>query len=156
MFPVHQSIQFGDRSFDVTIAATAHFINSRKSSLPEFVAGSLIAVVIVLVCLVSTVALAVVVREKGRSERRVLLERHKQAVAAASKEAHERTIAYACHQLRYYPLLKLRFICLLVARSLSGGAFTMFAFVSWGVGLQEPIACRRWCRSVHHGGHSVH
>ena len=95
-----QALQFGDRSFDVTIAAMPHYIASRKSSLPEFVVAFAVTLVVFAVGFVATAAIAVVVREHGIAERRLLQEVHKQAVIEASKEAHERTIAYACHQLR--------------------------------------------------------
>ena len=97
-----QSTHFGSRSLDITIAAMPNFISSRKSNLPEFVAAFAFIVVVTLVGVISLVALVMAVRHSSVAERRLLTERHKQALVAASKDAHERTIAYACHQLRYY------------------------------------------------------
>jgi hypothetical protein len=57
--------------------------------------------VLVLVCLLSAVALLHLNRVQAESKRRQLEERHEVKVISVAKEAHERTIAYACHQLRY-------------------------------------------------------
>jgi hypothetical protein len=53
-----------------------------------------------LVCFMFVVSVTLRLRERSDASRRLLEENHKKSILEAAKEAHERTIAYACHQLR--------------------------------------------------------
>ena len=96
-----QFVQFADRRLQVEIAARPEFISRRRTSMPTFVLGLSLGMVLVLVCLLSAVLFIQVGRSRAAIRQRIVEEEHKKSVVQAAKEAHEKTIAYACHQLRY-------------------------------------------------------
>ena len=95
-----QDIDFGDREFTVTIAARPEFIARRQSSLPQVVLGFALGIVVVMVSLGVVMAVVQVIRARAALNAAVTHEKHKTSLIEASKAAHEKTIAYACHQLR--------------------------------------------------------
>ena len=94
-------MRFGERDLTVIVAARPEFISKRRSNLPEVVLAFCLAMVAVLVGLLVVGVAILRGRERVKQQRRVAEEEHRIVVAEASKQAHERTIAYACHQLRY-------------------------------------------------------
>ncbi len=94
---------YGARQFRLQVAAMPAFLNARYTSNPRFVLGFSLGIVLVLVALFALLAWYVFAREK--QSRKAEDQRRKQhsLLVKAAKEAHERTIAYACHQLRCVP-----------------------------------------------------
>ena len=76
------------------------FVSARQTSNPEFVLGFSLGIVLVLVALFALMALYVYAREKQSARVEEERRKHHTLLVKAAKEAHERTIAYACHQLR--------------------------------------------------------
>ena len=97
---VCQPLSFGDRVFDVTVAARPEFINVRRTDMPDIVLGVCIGIVVVLVVLITIVGMVLYRKQKEAMMKRAREEQHRLSIVEASKLAHERTIAYACHQLR--------------------------------------------------------
>ena len=95
-----QSLRFGERDLVVTIAARPEFISKRRSNLPEVVLAFCLVLVVVLVGLLVVGVVILQARARTKEQRRLAEEKHRIMLAEASKQAHERTIAYACHQLR--------------------------------------------------------
>ena len=95
-----QPLTFGDRVFDVTVAARPEFISVRRTDMPDIVLGVCIGIVVVLVVLITVVGMALYRKQKEAMMKRAREEQHRLSIVEASKLAHERTIAYACHQLR--------------------------------------------------------
>jgi malonyl CoA-acyl carrier protein transacylase len=96
-----QALHIFGRTCDVVIAARPSFIARRRTTMPLSVLGLSVGIVLVVVCLLSAVLALHQHRVRGEMKQRQLREEHQLNVVNAAKEAHERTIAYACHQLRY-------------------------------------------------------
>jgi hypothetical protein len=95
-----QELVFGDRVFNVTFAARQEFLSRRLTNLPEFVFGFCLGMVIVVVVLLSVVAAVQYSKAKAVMQKHHVEEQYRLSILQASKLAHERTIAYASHQLR--------------------------------------------------------
>ena len=96
-----QILRFAERDLLVTIAARPEFITKRRTNLPEVVLVFCLVLVVVLVGLLVVGVAIQQARSREKEQRRLAEEQHRMKLAEASKQAHERTIAYACHQLRY-------------------------------------------------------
>ena len=96
-----QHLKFGGRALSVQIAARPEFVAGRRSTMPSFVLAFAIGMVVIVVSLLALMALVQFTREQPELRRRIMQEQHKMSLVEASKAAHEKTIAYACHQLRY-------------------------------------------------------
>ena len=94
-------MRFAERDLLVTIAARPEFITKRRTNLPEVVLVFCLVLVVVLVGLLVVGVAIQQARSREKEQRRLAEEQHRMKLAEASKQAHERTIAYACHQLRY-------------------------------------------------------
>jgi hypothetical protein len=90
----------GSLPLRMTIAALPNFIRSRRSDNPVYVLafalGTNIAVILLFVLA------SVYWRKDALARERLLLaaEQHQRRLMETAKDAHEKTIAYACHQLR--------------------------------------------------------
>jgi signal transduction histidine kinase len=97
---VMQSISFEDRALNLTIAATGSFVTSRQTNSPDIA----MVIVLAIVALMMVVAVAFVVvfyrKHVEMLEQEYVREQHKRVVADAARDAHEKTILYASHQLR--------------------------------------------------------
>ena len=96
-----QSLRFADRTFKVTFAALDGFVGARSTTNPVYVFSFAIFAVVASTCLMGGLALLLYSRVRNSVQSAVLQEQHKKLMLQASKAAHEKTIAYACHQLRY-------------------------------------------------------
>jgi hypothetical protein len=68
--------------------------------MPSFVLGFALGIVAMLVLLLSLTLLAYIANSQATERRLLMEEQHRSSVVEAAKQAHEKTIAYACHQLR--------------------------------------------------------
>ena len=92
-----QAITIGNRQLQVTIIALPSFISARGSTAKWVLTFSVLSVV------ATSFAFAVIVyfRNTSVTKQALMEEHHKKRMLEATKAAHEKTIAYACHQLRY-------------------------------------------------------
>lgn len=95
-----QNVTFGDRNFQLSIIAQPEFITSRRTQNPEFVLGFSLSIVFVLVILFALLGAYLHWREMQRGKEEAEKRKQHALLITAAKEAHEKTIAYACHQLR--------------------------------------------------------
>ena len=124
-----QSLRFGMRELSVTMVALPEFVSARRTNLPEVVLAFCLVLVTVLVGLIVVGAAIHNARVKAEEQRRSVEEQHKASLLKASTQAYERTIAYACHQLRSARLLTckgdrvcvLRASCCVSTGNMSGG-----------------------------------
>lgn len=93
-------MMISNRHFELTVAALPEFVSARATNNPVFILSFSLAIVFALVVLFAFVI--VYQHFKSIAATKAQLEQQKQQheVANAAKEAHERTIAYASHQLR--------------------------------------------------------
>jgi signal transduction histidine kinase len=97
---VAQYVTLANRVFRVTMAALPEFSDKRSTSNPSIVLGFSVGIVVVLVALFAS--LGFYQYKKDMAVAKADAERRQQTalVMNAAKDAHEKTIAYACHQLR--------------------------------------------------------
>ena len=95
-----QRWQFTNRLFEFTFAALPEFLASRQTNNPLFVLGFSLGVMAVLIVLFALMAFYLYKRDRQHIAASLERQLQKQQVVNAAKEAHERTIAYATHQLR--------------------------------------------------------
>jgi hypothetical protein len=96
-----QTLRFADREFKVTFAALPEYIALRRTRTPVYALSLAVVSVVLLSTLMAVTTLVVYNRVTSAVQQAVLEEHHKKSVLEATKAAHEKTIAYACHQLRY-------------------------------------------------------
>ena len=95
-----QTFKFCDRTLTVTYASLPAFVSSRRTSNPDVAMWIVIGIVLVLVG--ASCILMIVFQKKHTLLVRQIVEteKHKRKLADTARSAHERTIAYASHQLR--------------------------------------------------------
>lgn len=95
-----QNVTFGDAIFTLKVTALPEFIKHRQTTNPQFVLGFSVSIVLVLVVLFGLTAIHSRHREVAQLKAETDRRQQEIQVINAAKEAHETTIAYACHQLR--------------------------------------------------------
>jgi signal transduction histidine kinase len=95
-----QPIQVANNKYDMTIAALPAFVSSRTTDNPAFVLGFSLGIVVVLSILFTSAAVYQHRKDKAAAAAEIQRQQQHAQVVNAAKDAHERTIAYACHQLR--------------------------------------------------------
>ena len=96
-----QTVVFGDRTITMHYAALPEYLNERRTTNPDTAMWIVVGVVVLMV-VTAVILLAAYERQNARYSALVLqAEKHRAMLVDTAREAHERTIAYACHQLRY-------------------------------------------------------
>ncbi len=96
-----QTVFFGDRELAITFAALKSFSETRQTTNPDVAMWIVIGIVLLIVAM-GVVILVLFQRKHELYVEQVLEnEKQKRRLADTARAAHERTIAYACHQLRY-------------------------------------------------------
>lgn len=88
------------RTFRFTFAALPRFVDTRRTGHPTILLLFSLGLVAVLAILFGGVAYILCKRDRQRMEAAMEKRQHEEKVMRIAKETHERTIAYACHQLR--------------------------------------------------------
>ncbi len=95
-----QTITFGDRTLTLTIGALPSFQATRQTSNPDVAMWIVIGIALLIVAL-AVVILVLFNRKHGMYlDQLVENEKQKRRFADSARAAHEKTIAYASHQLR--------------------------------------------------------
>ncbi len=95
-----QIVMFGSLRLRVTIAALSSFVSSRRSDNPLYVLSFALGMNVMLVLLFVLASVYLHVQEALKTRMLMAAEQHQRKLTEAAREAHEKTIAYACHQLR--------------------------------------------------------
>jgi signal transduction histidine kinase len=82
------------------VAALPEFTSSRSTNSPQVVLGYSLATAGVLIILFALMGFYQYKRDIATTQAELDRRRQRAQVVNAAKEAHEKTIAYACHQLR--------------------------------------------------------
>jgi hypothetical protein len=96
-----QSVRIGNMDVRATMAAMPRFVSSRRTDNPTFVFVFMLGANVLLVLLFVVAAVHMHGREPQRAAAALQAEQQRLKLTEAAREAHEKTIAYACHQLRY-------------------------------------------------------
>jgi Na+-transporting methylmalonyl-CoA/oxaloacetate decarboxylase gamma subunit len=97
---VCQTVFLGDLRMRVTIAGLPRFESSRRTDNPLYVLSFALGMNVMLVLLFVLASVYLHVQESVRRRMLMAAEQHQRKLTEAAREAHEKTIAYACHQLR--------------------------------------------------------
>ncbi len=97
---VVQTLSVHDLTLRVTIAALPRFIESRRTDNPIYVLSFALAMNLLLVLLFVVITVYMHSQQSSREQMLLAAEQHQRRLMEAAKDAHEKTIAYACHQLR--------------------------------------------------------
>lgn len=91
---------FGDAIFTLKVTALPEYISNRRTTNPQFLLGTSLFIVVVILTLITATLLYFRRREAQHLQAEADRRQQEVQVINAAKEAHEKTIAYACHQLR--------------------------------------------------------
>ncbi len=103
-----QVVPFGNLDLRVTIAGLPRFIALRRTDNPAFVLSFALGMNLLVVLLFILGAVFLHSHEAARSRHLLAAEQHQRKLTEAAREAHEKTIAYACHQLRCATVARVR------------------------------------------------
>ncbi len=82
------------------VVALPRFTESRRTHNPAYVFSFALAMILLLVALFLVVAVYMHLHQAARSRQLLAASQHQRKLMQIAKDAHEKTIAYACHQLR--------------------------------------------------------
>ena len=94
-----QTLSLSNLSLKITIAALRSYKDKRATDGPQLL--FVLALVLVLILFFSALGISIYLHAKERATAVVLLakERAERDLADTARSAHEKTVAYACHQL---------------------------------------------------------
>jgi hypothetical protein len=95
-----QTLTLGTLRLRVTIAGLPRFVAARRTDNPYYVLSFALAMNVLLVVLFVLASIYLHSQQAARAKQLMAAEHHQRKLAETAREAHEKTIAYACHQLR--------------------------------------------------------
>jgi hypothetical protein len=151
-----QTISIANLRIRVTIAALPEFTATRRTNNPELLVVFAGVMTLALLTVFAVVIVHLDKHERLRVASIQAAEQHQRKLADAARDAHEKTIAYACHQLRYCAMVcsrcstALLVVRRVIVRQLRRAEPSRDDRVVLCV-CQEPAACTDGQRELHHG-----